>query len=264
MNTIGCFHKNDIIFNHVGETTFIQHQKSLFANITVNTHNPQTWLVEVYKSSGTGINILLDTTFARYFLVKDKKVLCYPLTDFVSAKQLADTFDWQRWVAMQTEKGLPKKQLVDDVKNHQMTACQTFTGLKGRVPDTAFHPLVKTKGRGSVDIVRDGKPSVLFYLNSMPANLMRYTGDELVIYINGFRLCDNNEMECLLEWEKRRDKQAERLDSMTDSSGQFYRKKDFFENRGYGYLLNQRFKGLVQDDNIRQAVLLKYKLKKVS
>lgn len=238
----------------------VNHKDNLFTNITTNINNPLTYLVEVYKTPDTGIQVMLDTTLAYYFLVKDKKVIYPKLYDLATAKRIADTFNLQQWLDMQSAKGFTKKQLLADISNNQIKACKSFTLMKGQQADTEFYPVLKVKGRGCIDIIRNGKPSVLFYPATQPANLIRYTGDELVLYLGGYRMCNQAELDCQLQWERLRDKQVERLDAMTDGSGEYHRKKKFFRKHGCEHLLTQRYKGLVQDNSIRECPLLIYKL----
>lgn len=74
--------------------------------------------------------------------------------------------------------------------------------MNGRELDSDFHPLVKRKGVGSIDIHRNGKGySALFYINDMTTVRMVYTGTELLIYKAGFRLYNEHEKSILAQWE---------------------------------------------------------------
>lgn len=263
MNKQQTYPKHDVLFSYEGDVVTIEHNSNLFNRIIFNHRNPFMMLAQVYESDKTEISVMLDTKHAYYFLVKDNKVLHRALFDFETAKQIADEFNYGKWLQMQGAKGLPKKQFIQDVMSGKMMARKTFTNLDGRNFDSKFYPLVKTKGQGSIDIDRDGKASVVFFLDSMKSKLMWYSGEKLVIYKSGFRLYTKEEIECVLGWEKIRNRKEEMLDVMTDGSEQFYRKREFFKDHGYEYLLNQRYNGLVQDDTIRESVNLEYSILKL-
>ena len=263
MLKLRTYPKHDVLFSYEGDVVTIEHSSNLFNRIIFNHRNPFMMLAEVYESDKTGISVMLDTKHAYYFLVKDNKVLYRALFDFETAKKIADEFNYEKWLQMQGTKGLPKKQFIMDVMSGKMMARKTFTNLDGHGIDTKFYPLVKTKGFGSIDIDRDGKASVVFFLDSMKSKLMWYSGEKLVIYKGGYRLYTKEEIECVLGWEEVRNLKEEMLDAMTDGSEQFYRRREFFRDRGYEYLLNQRYHGLVQDNTIRESVSIEYSVLKL-
>ena len=255
--------RSDAFFTYAGDVVTIEHQNNLFNKMTINWRDPLMYLVEVYKNDESGVRVLLDTKWAYYFLVKDEKVIHPPLWKFDVARQLVDEFNYIQWRDMQNTRGLPKKQFISDVMGGKMMARRTFCRMSSHNVDNKFYPLVKTKGKGSIDIDRDGDASVVFYLDSMKSCLLYYSGEKLVIYNGGYRLYNEEETKCVVDWEKMRDYKEEMLDVMTDGSEQFYRKQDFFTSRGCGHLLNQRFSGLVQDDSIRESVSLEYSILKL-
>lgn len=153
------------------------------------------------------------------------------IKSFDEAIKEAEAVD--RELVEHTFKGMPKSKFINDVKTNKLQAKLVSCGMKGREMDTEFHPLVKRKGVGSIDIYRVGSGySALFYINDMTMAWMVYTGTELLIYKFGLRIYNENEIAVLSQWETMRDRKAEMLDVMTDSYEQFWRKNAFWKRKG--------------------------------
>lgn len=264
MENVRTLKKNDIIVAIDGNKQTLTHMNGQFTPVIRDCYNPLDKLVEIYPSDKFGLRIMLDTVNAYYFVVRGVAVLGQPYNTFEKAVEMLHywTEHYQDWISLQSMKGLSKKKFLEEVKEGNLTARLTYTNMKGRPTDDCLYPLTKTKGRGSVDIVRDDKISAIFNIDSLPSFLMVYTGDKLKIFSSGYRLYNEKEIQCVTDWEKHRDRKAEWIDAISDGSQEFYRRKDFFESRGCSHLRHQTYSLLVKDHNFRQMVILEYDIKR--
>ena len=128
----------------------------------------------------------------------------------------------------------------------------------------------------------DANTVAIFFLNNEGkkselridrASLLEYTEDALTIYNEGFRDLNSDEKAIMNEWKEIANtpeniKQYE-IDALTDGSTMFYKKKSFFHNKGYLYLMGfDEEKGLkydfntqkIRDKNIKGTISMQYKL----
>lgn len=123
-------------------------------------------------------------------------------------------------------------------------------------------PVSKIQTNG-LYIIRNGKQSYLELPNS---NRVFHNGSKLIVYSALLRLFNSEEEKILDEWEEKRNKEAEYLDSISDGSTEYWRKKNFFESKGYDYLANYCTNGPLQifsseqiaDRRLRGCKLLEY------
>ena len=131
--------------------------------------------------------------------------------------------------------------------------------LKGR------RQLVDANSVGVKFLNNDGKKSEL---RVEAASLIEYTDKELTAYTPGLRDLTEAEKDIMDSWELQRDKRMEELDLMTDGSSQYWKRKTFFIDAGYEYLLGNTKQGKkydfntkkVRDNKIKGDVELKYKI----
>lgn len=128
------------------------------------------------------------------------------------------TEHYSEWERNQSTKSISKKKFLEEVKFGNLTAKLIYTNMKGRPTDDRYYSLTKTKGRGSVDILRDGYAAAIFYVDITPSFLILYTGERLKIFSPGYRLYNETELACVTDWEKQCDRKAEWVDSISDGS----------------------------------------------
>lgn len=132
--------------------------------------------------------------------------------------------------------------------------------LKGK------RPIVGANSVGIFFLNNNGRRSGL----DIPcASLVEYTDDYLTIYNPGLRDLTPDEQAVFDEWESMRDHRQEEIDMLTDGSTTYWRRKYFFIDKGYEYLLGYEFKkgkkidfntGKVYDKRNKGSVCMKYKL----
>lgn len=252
--------KNDVVITMDGQEQTITHADEHFAPIHCDSHNPKDLLVEINQPDENGLRIMLDTINIYYFVVNDMVVLGEPCKSYDKAVEMLEywTRHYSEWSKNQSAKELSKNKFLDEVKSGNLMAKLIHSDWNWKPKDEHFYPLAKIKGRGSVDIVRNNMPSAIFYIDSLSSCQMIYTGDKLKIFSAGYILYNEKEITCIMDWEKKRDREAEWADLISDGSREFYRKKDFFESRGCGHLRKQTYSLLVRDNNIRQSLVLEY------
>ena len=222
--------ENVYTHNDVTETT-IDHKKTYshignkFPSFTPSLEEKVSYIHQLYVTSGHGIKVLLHLHFLAYIIVNPQGVVIgKKIKSFDEAIKEAEAVDrdYARWLVEHTFKGIPKSRFINEVKAKKLQAKLVSCNMNGREMDTEFHPLVKRRGAGSIDIYRRGKGySALFYINDMTKARMVYTGTELLIYKSGLRIYNENEISALSQWETMRDRKAEMLDVMTDGTEQF-------------------------------------------
>lgn len=101
------------------------------------------------------------------------------------------------------------------------------------------------------------------------ASLLEYTDKEIVVYNPGTRELTADEQNIFDQWEAKRDKKQEEIDLLTDGSNSYWKRKHFFIDNGYEYLLGHEKKqgkkydfntGKVLDNTIKGDVILRYKI----
>lgn len=249
---MGKMTKNDTIVTMDGMKRTITHADGHFAPVHCDLTNPMDLLVEIHRPDGHGLRIMLDTVNIYYFIANSLVVLGEPCNSYDKAVAMLEywTRHYSEWSENQSTKGLSKNKFLEEVKSGNLTARLVHSSRNCKPMDEHFYPLAKIKGRGSVDIVRDNMPSAIFHIDSLPSCLMVYNGDKLKIFSAGYRLYNEKEMACIMDWGKQR-----------DGSQEFCRKKKFFESRGCGHLSKQTYSLLVRDNNIRQSLDLEYDIK---
>lgn len=261
-----CF-KHDVTIVVCNNEYTVTHNDNKFPPIHRPVEDRSNTLVCVYTTETHKLKIYFDSWFAYYFIVAPEGVVMdEPCKSYDGAMRRIRKWemDYLSWLRKHTEKGLSKKKLIDEVKTGKLQAKKIFSYMKGSPCDTEFLPLVKTKGVGSVDIIRDNRPSAVFYIDSISSKNLLYTGKQLTVFKHGYRIWNEKERECMVEWEKNRDLKEEHIDRMSDSSVQFYRKKYFFKERGCEHLMEQTYNGLVRDEQVRGTVCLVYEIQKTA
>ena len=265
MNTDNVYTHNDVTLTKLDDKEVFTHNENKFPAFTPSAEERIFYFHELYTTPVHGIRVLLHLHWLAYVIVNPQGIVIgKKIQSFDEAIKKAETIDqeYARWLVEHTCKGLPKTKFISEVKADKLQAKLFSCNMNGRELDTDFHPLVKRKGVGSIDIYRSGKGySALFYINDMTTVRMVYTGTELLIYKAGFRLYNEHEKSILAQWETMRDKKEEMLDAMTDGSTQFWRKRFFFDENNVGYLLTADYKGMVVDDTIRGELSLKYEIR---
>lgn len=99
------------------------------------------------------------------------------------------------------------------------------------------------------------------------ASLLEYTDDSITIYRAGLRDLTVDERAMFDKWESMRDLKQEEIDMLTDGSSSYYKRKHFFIDAGYEYLLGyDKVKGkrydfntkMVYDNSIKGDIEMKY------
>lgn len=259
-----CF-KNDVTIVVCGNEITVTHNENKFPPIHRILGDRSNTLVCVHTTETHKLKVYFESWFIYYFIVSPEGVVMdEPCKSYDGAirKIRQCEMDYLSWLKKHTEKGLSKKKLVDEVKTDKLQAKKIFSSMKGSSCDTEFLPLVKTKGVGSVDIIRDNRPSALFYIDSISSKRLLYTGKHLTLFNSAYRLWNEKERECMTEWEKNRNRKAEHIDLISDSSVEFYRQRYFFKDRGCEHLIGQTYNGLVCDDQVRGSVCMVYEIQK--
>lgn len=265
MNKDNVYTHNDVTFTKLDDKEIFTHKENKFSAFTPSAEEKISYFHELHTTPVHGIRILLHLHYHAYVLVNPQGIVIgKKIQSYDEAIKKAEAIDreYASWLVKHTCKGMPKTKFISEVKANKLKAKLVSCNMKGRELDTDFHPLVKRKGFGSIDVYRSGNGySTLFYVNDMPTSRMVYTGTELLIYKSGFRLYNEHEKSVLAQWETMRDPKEEWLDAMTDGSTQYWRKKVFFDENNVGYLLTADYKGLVMDDTIRGELSLEYEIK---
>lgn len=263
-NTVTWF-QNDVEFIKVDNVITATHIEGKFPEIKRRAEDMSCTLVCIHTTDTHKLRIFFDSHDAYYFIVSPEGVVMdKPCNSLRSA--LKKTAVWEAgylpWLNKYSQTGISMKKLVEDAKSGRFQAKKVYTYLKNIPGDDRFYPLVKKPGVGSVDIEREEGPSAIFYIDSVSSREILYTGNKLTVFHKGYRLWTDAERECMVEWEKNRDSKAEWADLMTDGCGEWYRKEQFFKERGCGHLLGQHYNGLVQDKKVRGIPVLEYEIKK--
>lgn len=140
-----------------------------------------------------------------------------------------------------------------DSKNGKLFGVMTLRLGTSNIPDRLAEKR-KIVDANSVAIffeMADGRKSEL---RVERASLVEYTDDKLTIYNPGYRQLNDVEKAIMNEWEeisnRPENKKQYEIDVMSDGSSMFYKKKSFFHNKGYSYLLgHEEEKGLKYDVN---------------
>ena len=265
MKAANIYTHNDVTETTIDHKKIFSHNENKFPSFTSSVVEEVSYFRELYVTKENDIRVLLHLRWLAYVIVSPQGVVTgkkiHSFDDAIKKAEAVDR-DYARWLVEHTFKGMPKSRFINEVKAKKLQAKLVSCNMNGREMDTEFHPLVKRRGAGSIDIYRRGKGySALFYINDMTKARMVYTGTELLIYKSGLRIYNENEISALSQWETMRDRKAEMLDVMTDGTEQFWRKKCFLEEKGVGYLLVPNYDGLVMEDTLRGELYLTYEIK---
>ena len=108
-------------------------------------------------------------------------------------------------------------------------------------------------------------------LSIKSANLVEYDENFITIYDSGERDLNEKEKAIFSKWETMRDIEQEKIDCLTDTNVTYYRRKKFFIDAGYEYLLGYdkkqgkryvNYTNKVRDDKIKGDMLIQYKILK--
>ena len=239
----------------------------LFMPFSIDRMNKFPYYKELYVTPTHKLKLCIHFAYIDYFIV-DEQGVCMDrmFRSFAEAKVAADEYDknYLAWMEERTTKGWSKNRLKEDILKGNMKAKLVQAIHKRKSLDADYHLLTIGYKPERIIINRpDGMATSIFYIKSMKASLINYSQDSLKIYLPGCRLCNEQEKTVMEQWEKLRDYKEEMVDAMTDSSVQYWRKKNFFEENGCGHLMNQRFKGLVRDEKIRGLLQLSYDLQRI-
>ncbi len=228
------------------ETTFraVHHQGRFDLS---DLYRPTRFNVPVAQVGG--LRIVLNIIRHRYYVVE----VSGAVPNFVQPiKTLDEAVAWSENYSPETpmEGRLPLKCLFADAKNG-MELKRTYTFLHCKEPDTEFLPVCKVQTNG-LSILRDGKP---YWLDLQYSKRVAYNGRQLKLYAGCCRLLNEAEIHVLDAWEDRRDREAEQRDLLSDSNSQYYRKKDFFEQAGFGYLFSVESAGNLRFDQNRYMII---------
>jgi hypothetical protein len=105
------------------------------------------------------------------------------------------------------------------------------------------------------------------------ASLVEYDNDSLTIYSPALRELNDDEKQIMSQWQEianteEYQKQSE-IDLLTDGSSTYWKRKHFFVDKGYAYLLgHEKLRGMkydyntgmVKDDKIKGEIELQYKI----
>ena len=247
---------NDLQFQYGDEYLTISQIDNLFPEVKVNRYSALPALFPLKKKGEFTLYLHIS---GRYFIIDNKGIVQECLQNYVAAENKLET--WQpEFKQPQDCIKMSKEHFVENVKKGNVKAKLVY-GHRQNTPDEDFCKFVKRKGYGSIDIYRPGRGySAVFYIKETSSNLLFITSTELYVFSPAYRMYNDNEAETVTLWEKMRDPKAEMLDAMTDGSGEYYRKKSFFEERGCGHLMGQTYKGLVRDEKVKGKLSLYYQL----
>jgi len=252
--------RNDVVYDYNENTVNIHHTESKFPAFEKKRTSPFPFFKLLHITPTVGLKVYLLIHKAKYIIVNDRDI-CIEIyiNSYDEAMQKARY--WDEWYAQWTEehefKGLSRTQFIKDVTDGKLKAKLIFSPHGKN--DNEFHPLVKRKGIGSVDIYRNNKYSSIFYIKDTAAVQTVYTGNHLHVYNPALRIYNETELKVLEEWEGMRDLQAEYVDAISDGSTEFWRKKHFFESKGCKHLMLQNH-GLVRNELTRGYKMLSYEI----
>jgi len=101
------------------------------------------------------------------------------------------------------------------------------------------------------------------------ANLVEYDEYFITIYDPGERDLNEDEKTIFSKWETMRNKKQEEMDCLTDTNVTYWRRKHFFIDAGYEYLLGYDKKqgkiyinhnNKIRDDKIKGDMIIQYKI----
>lgn len=223
----------------------VKHHDGAF-DIT-STFQPTQFNVPIITANG--YQIILNIIRKEYLVVNEADVIVsypkYRLYTLHEAILFANTYQPEELL----QNRLPLTRFFEDAKRG-MELKRTFSHI-GRAEDSDFMPLGKIQTNGMY-IIRDGKSSWLELPNS---KRVCYNRQRLSVYANCIRLFNEVERQIYDEWEKKRDREAEELDALSDGNSQYWREKYFFESKGYGYLFSPFAKGPLKLDQNFYMVL---------
>lgn len=207
-----------------------------------NPFRPSMFNVPV--STVNGYTIVLNIIRHEYFVADNEGVVINFHQSRLKTLVEAENYANQHSTPEATQKTLPLKRLLSDARKGMELKC-TFSHLKGKkLTDMGFCPVAKVQSNG-LYISRGNTNS---FLDLPYSSRVVYTGKTLSVYAGSYRLLNEKEKEILDLWESKRDFTAEKMDALSDSSSQYYRKKFFFEESGYSYLNNMLSTGRLRMD----------------
>jgi len=130
--------------------------------------------------------------------------------------------------------------------------------------------IISSNSAGITFLNNDGEKSEL---RIKCASLAEYTGEALTIYCAGYRPLNTSERAIMDGWEsiastKESQRQSE-IDMLSDGNQMYYKRKHYFTDKGYEYLLGfDEHKGLkydfntktIRDNGIKGKIDIQYKI----
>jgi hypothetical protein len=207
-----------------------------------NPFRPSMFNVPV--SAVNGYTIVLNIIRHEYFVTDKEGVIINFHQSRMNTLVEAENYASQYKIPETMQNTLPLKMLLRDARKGMELKC-TFSHLKGKkLTDMGFCPVAKVQSNG-LYISRGNTNS---FLDLPYSSRVDYNGKSLSVYAGSYRLLNEKEKEILDLWESKRDFEAEKMDALSDSNSQYYRKKFFFEESGYSYLNNRLSTGHLRMD----------------